>query len=246
VSDGVRAGVWGSAREALLDALALVLPTECAGCGTEGRELCTACRGRLASALVRAASPGGIRVYAGASYDELVRRVVLACKQGRTGLANPLAGLLAVALEAALAEVALAGALTEAGAAEPRVELCAVPSTRAAYRRRGFDPARLVLARTGQADAHVLRPARPHHVQKGLGRDERRTNLRGVHRARGRLDGRTFLLIDDVVTTGATIDEAARAIREAGGEVLAAVAIAATPLRGGRRHARTTPSETAG
>jgi predicted amidophosphoribosyltransferase len=195
---------------------------------------------------VRAASPGGIRVYAGASYDELVRRVVLACKQGRTGLANPLAGLLAVALEAALAEVALAGALTEAGAAELHVELCAVPSTRAAYRRRGFDPARLVLARTGQTDARVLRPARPHHVQKGLGRDVRRTNLRGVHRARGRLDGRTFLLIDDVVTTGATIDEAARAIREAGGEVLAAVAIAATPLRGGRRHARTTPSETAG
>jgi len=106
-----------------------------------------------------------------------------------------------------------------------------VPSTRAAFRRRGFDPARLVLARAGGRDARVLRPARAHDVQKGLGRDARRANLRGVHRARGRLDGRSFLIVDDVVTTGATVSEAARAIREAGGEVIAAVAIAATPLR---------------
>jgi predicted amidophosphoribosyltransferase len=138
VSDGVRAGVWGRAREALLDALALVLPTECAGCGTEGRELCTACRGRLASALVRAASPGGIRVYAGASYDELVRRVVLACKQGRTGLAGALAALLAEALADALADTA---------SASPVVELCAVPSTRAADRPGGVATVRHVLAR---------------------------------------------------------------------------------------------------
>jgi predicted amidophosphoribosyltransferase len=225
-----------SAREALLDTLALVLPTDCAGCGSEGRELCAACRGRLASALVRAASPGGIRVYAGASYDELVRRVVLACKQGRTGLAGALAALLAEAL---------ADARTDTASASPVVELCAVPSTRAAYRRRGFDPVRLVLARTGYRDARVLRAARPHDTQKALGREARRANLSGVHRARGRLDGRTFLLVDDVVTTGATIGEAARALREAGGEVLGAVAIAATPLHGRSGRPRTEASATA-
>ena len=224
-------------REALLDALALVLPVECAGCGSEGRELCAACRERLAPELVRATAPGGLRVYAGAPYDGVVRRVVLACKSGRTGLAGPLAGLLAAALAAVFAEAA-SGSVA--------VELCAVPSTRAAYRRRGFDPARHVLARTAHRDVRVLRPARRHDVQKGLGRDERHANLRGVHWARGRLDGRVFVLVDDVVTTGATIAEAARAIREAGGEVLAAVAIAATPRRGGSPWPSRRPSETAG
>jgi predicted amidophosphoribosyltransferase len=154
-----------------------------------------------------------------------VRRVGLAYKEGRTALAVPLAALLA----AALAEA-------EPGAG---VELCVAPSTRAAFRRRGFDPARLVLARTGRRDARVLRPARPHHVQKGLGREERGANLHGVHRARYRLDGRRFLLVDDVVTTGATLAEAARAIRAAGGEVVGAVVVAATPLRTPRSRTHT-------
>ena len=222
-------------RDAVLDAVALVLPVDCAGCGHAGRELCTACRAQLVPALVRTTAPGGIRVYAGAPYDELVRRVVLACKQGRTGLATPLAELLAAAL---------AEAPGESFGDERGIELCAVPSTRAAYRRRGFDPARLVLARTGWRDARVLRPARPHDEQKGLGREERLANLRGVHRARRRLDGRRFLLVDDVVTTGATIGEAARAVREAGGEVLGAVAIAATPLRAHAQHTHTRRTDT--
>ncbi|MBN9139651.1 MAG: ComF family protein [Micrococcales bacterium] len=219
-------------REALLDALALVLPVACAGCGHDGRELCTTCRGRLRGDPMRGVVPGGVPVVAGARYTDLVRRVVLACKEGRTSLAAPLAQLLAEA-------IALA-------APPPDVELCVVPSTRAAFRRRGFDPARLVLARTGHRDARVLRAARPHRTQKTLGRDDRRANLRGVHRARYRLDGRRFLLVDDVVTTGATLAEAARAIREAGGEVAGAVVVAATPLRSRRAASHTRPSAKTG
>lgn len=212
-------------REALLDALALVLPVECAGCGEEGRQLCASCRARMRVDAVRTTAPGDIPVVAGTRYAGVVPRVVLAYKDGRTGLAALLARLLCGALAAA--------------APDDDVELCVIPSTRAALRRRGYDPARLVLARTGRRDARVLRPARPHRVQKALGREERRANLLGVHRARRRLEGRRFLLVDDVVTTGATIAEAARAIREAGGEVVGAVAVAATPLRGRRSEVHT-------
>lgn len=208
----------GTLRGWLLDALELVLPVECAGCGAAGRELCAGCRAGLAPEPVRRTAPGDLAVHAGAPYRGLVRRVVLACKgEGRTTLATALAVLLTTALADA--------------APAPGVELCVVPSTRIAYRRRGFDPVRLVLSRTGSPAARVLRAARPHSQQKTLGREERRANLHGVHRAVGRLDGRRFLLVDDVVTTGATLAEAARALREAGGEVVGAVAIAATPLR---------------
>lgn len=203
-------------HDALLDALAWVLPIECAACDTPDRMLCDTCRGRLVPAVV-STSADGSPVVAGAPYAGTVQRVVLALKDGRTSMASVLVPLLVAALEQADAAVG--------------VELAPVPPTRAASRRRGFDPVQLVLARCGLRWSNVLRPARAHRVQKGLGRADRQQNLLGVHRARGSLDGRRFLLVDDVVTTGATLAEAARAIRGAGGEVVGAVAIAATPRR---------------
>lgn len=213
------ASVLRTAREATLDALAWVLPTECAGCGAPDRMLCDRCRARLAPDPV-VATVGGIVVIAGAPYAGTVQRVLLALKSGRTPAASALAPLLASAWARA------------APAAD--VELAPVPSTRAAFRRRGFDPVLLLLTGAGARPSRVLRPARAHRIQKGLGRAERQQNLRGVHRARGPLHGRRFLLVDDVVTTGATLAEAARAIREAGGDVVGAIALAATPRRGGR------------
>src|SRR5690606_39623026 len=195
-----------------------VCSSDLAGCGMEGRELCADCRARLVPRPVRRTLPDGLPVAAGAEYRGAVRRILLAYKEeGRTVLGGPLAGLLA----AALAD----------GAWGPEVELCAVPSTRAAYRRRGFDPVRGILARTGRPAVRLLAPARAHAQQKARGRTERQANLHGAHRARGRLEGRRVLLVGGVVTTGATLAEAARAIRAAGGEVVGAVAIAATPLR---------------
>lgn len=218
-------GLAWTVREALLDALAIVLPVTCAGCGRPDRALCAHCRARLAPAPVLGAGTAGFPVVAGAAYEGVVREVVLACKDGRTGLA----GVLAPLLLAAVAE--LDRALDAHGDVGADLEWCPAPPSRAALRRRGFDPVGLVLARAGLRPSHVLAPARPHRAQKRLGRDDRARNLRGVHRARGPLHGRRFVIVDDVTTSGATIAEVARALRAAGGEVMGAVALAATPRR---------------
>jgi predicted amidophosphoribosyltransferase len=77
--------------------------------------------------------------------------------------------------------------------------------------------------------ADVLVPTRRHEKQKLLDRSAREQNLAGWLRARHPLTGQQFIVVDDVITTGSTLAEAVRAIREGGGEVVSAVALASTP-----------------
>ena len=87
----------------------------------------------------------------------------------------------------------------------------------------------LLLRKAGLPAARgVLVSVRQHAQQKALGRGARQLNLVGTLQARYPLGGRKFVLVDDVVTTGATLTEAARAIRAGGGDVLFAVALANT------------------
>ncbi|WP_225991356.1 ComF family protein [Actinomadura montaniterrae] len=78
-----------------------------------------------------------------------------------------------------------------------------------------------------------LRQCRRVADQAGLGARARRDNLSGALEAVGRaaLAGRRVVLVDDVITTGASLAEAARALRAAGADVVAAATVAATPLR---------------
>nr|MCR4870315.1 ComF family protein [Atopobiaceae bacterium] len=103
-----------------------------------------------------------------------------------------------------------------------------VPATAAAYRRRGFDHMELVaraLSReTGIPLADVL--VRPRAKdQRGLTRDERAANLAGTIRSIEDVSDLRILLIDDVITTGASIREATRALDARGAEAVTACAL---------------------
>jgi predicted amidophosphoribosyltransferase len=89
----------------------------------------------------------------------------------------------------------------------------------------------MLLARAGLRVTPVFAPARAHRAQKSLSVADRRSNLDGAFRLRRPVVGRRFLLVDDVVTTGATLLEAARTLREGGADVLGAATVATTPRR---------------
>jgi ComF family protein len=209
---------------AWLDALAVVLPVECAGCGAWDRGICSDCLAALEPAVTARELGQGLRVWAGLPYDGVARSVMLALKaQQRVDAARALAPALAAAVYEAL---------RSPGAARG-VDAVAIPGTRAAYRRRGYDPVRLLMSRAGIAERRAFAAARPHRSQKQLGVDERDRNLRGAFRLRCAVAGDRILIIDDVVTTGATLREAARVLREGGAEVIGAAVAASTERRDG-------------
>jgi predicted amidophosphoribosyltransferase len=116
--------------------------------------------------------------------------------------------------------------------------LVPIPSSKASQRRRGrsfiVDLVTQVSERTGIPMVDCLQVSRRVKDQSGLHRDERAANLAGAFslssHARGEL-----ILIDDVVTTGATLREALRAVNSQGfhavGSVSAVTACVAQPLR---------------
>ncbi|MFF7328426.1 ComF family protein [Streptomyces sp. NPDC008150] len=203
----------------------LVLPTECGGCGRQRAVLCGRCRAALLGTPPRRARPapeppGLPAVYAAARYGDEVRAALLAHKErGALALARPLGEALAGAVRAGLRGAGAAGSGRE-------VLLVPVPSSRGAVRARGHDPARRIalaaaarLRATGTPAgvAAVLRQRRPVADQSGLDARRRADNLAGalaVTRAGGVLlaGGGRIVLVDDLVTTGASLAEAARAV----------------------------------
>ncbi|OXS36263.1 ComF family protein [Streptomyces sp. XY006] len=214
----------------------LVLPGECGGCGAPRTVLCARCRAVLGGAAVRRVRPvpeppGLPVVHAAAAYADEVRATLLAHKErGALALAGPLGAALAQAVRAGLREGSSrsgAGAAVRGGGAP--VLLVPVPSGRRAVRARGHDPARRI-ALAAAADLRragmparvlgVLRHRRTVADQSGLNSRQRRDNLAGaltVAPAGARLlCAGPVVLVDDVMTTGASLSEAARALRAVG------------------------------
>lgn len=228
-------GTVGGMFAALLD---LLLPTICAGCATPGAALCATCAAALSRPYrhVPATGLGLPPVCVAGRYDGVVRAAILAYKErGRRELSRALGGALAAAVAAVLAT--LPGRPATTG-----VVLVPVPSRAAAARARGGDHMRrladraaAVLGRQG-VDA-VTRPilwlVRTPRDAAGLTSAERAANIEGALAA-GRLrplPRGPVILVDDLVTTGSTLAEAARALRAADLAPAGAAAVAATIRR---------------
>ncbi|MBN1606768.1 MAG: ComF family protein [Polyangiaceae bacterium] len=203
--------------EALLEMLA---PTRCVGCDTRtalGVPLCNACRRTLERPAV--CSLAGIPVVAAAIYRPPIQDALRRLKYAsRPDLARPLARLLAEAM------VQLSGT---------RALLAPVPVHRRRLAERGYNQAALLtreLARLGPWKSAPLLLARRHWsgAQVGRGRAERLENVRSdfVVRQARRAAGQTIIVVDDVVTTGATAYSCLLALRAAGAEVAAVAAVA--------------------
>src|SRR5690606_20430464 len=90
------------------------------------------------------------------------------------------------------------------------LEFCVVPSTSAAYRIRGYVPVTALLARCGIRPLRALQVVGEHADQGGLNASSRVENAANAFIARKRLIGRELILVDDVLTTGATLRDAVR------------------------------------
>ena len=231
--------------DALLD---LLLGSCCAVCGRPGRVLCPACEEALPRRPGPAwptPSPVGLAPpLAVGEYDGALKLLVNAHKEERRfALARPLGDLLAAAVEGH-GPTSYDGGLV----------LVPVPSRGAVVRRRGHDPLLRVAARAAgrlraqgrpACVARVLRVLRRTEDQAGLGAARRAGNLAGsmgcariagswLEKAAGQGDrGHRVVVVDDVITTGATVREAQRALEEAGIAVHGIATVAATRRRSG-------------
>lgn len=212
----------------ILDAAGeLLLCPGCPGCREPGWGLCAACSARLRARDEVVWDSGGVSGRAAAEYAALWRSCLVTYKERRAwALSRPLGAALAWAA---------AGHLPEEGGA---VCLVPVPSTRATVRERGEDVT-LRLARAAASalrgagvDARVeraLAQARRVADQAGLDVDARERNLAGSMRGRGGVA--PVIVVDDIVTTGATLRESVRALEASGRRVLGVAVVAATRRR---------------
>ena len=186
-----------------MTALDLLLPPSCAGCDRPGTPCCATCLDAFGPP-DRIQVPGvGPPVWALAAYRGPARELVLAFKE-----------------RGARALVAWFGALVAAALVSvgPRPwTLIPAPSRLSAARERGGDHM-LRIARAAEIAqvAQILRLGAGVSDSVGLSATERRQNLEGRVQVCGRPPPGTVVLLDDVITTGATASACVRALRQAG------------------------------
>lgn len=222
----------------LSDYVDLFIPRTCAGCGCETVTLCTNClRGLDTETVSMVPRFGTLTVYGAGPYEGVLRNVLVNFKEhDRRDVTSVLGLLLARAVVAALSAVEVSG--------RP-ILLVPIPARRASQLKRGGNHVE-VLARTaaGQLSRDGVRvgvapvlAVRSRTDQVGSGTRARRSNVHNTHsvahpRTVAMWPGRaTVVLVDDIVTTGATVAESTRALKALGVQVHAVASVGITGVR---------------
>lgn len=206
--------------------LDLILPLECGGCGAPSTRWCPDCAGELAVRpdephVVSPRTDPGVPVFALGRYVGVRRRAIVAAKErGRTDLVSPLGVALGTGLDR----------LRTWGVAVAPVTVVPAPTRPLAARRRGGDPvARMAsVAVAGRPVTEMVQALRTRAWVRdsvGLSGADRQRNIAGRVRLVRSVAGEA-VLVDDIVTTGATAAESVRVLRSAGVRVAAVLTIA--------------------
>ncbi len=216
--------------------LDLILPLECGGCGAPATRWCDTCAKELSLAaeqpvVVNPRIDPQVPVFALGRYAGARRQAILAMKErGRGDLVAPLARVLAVGVHRLLVW----------GMVDTPLTIVPAPTRRWAARRRGGDPvtkvaelARVSLAAVaGHPEISVVRALRMRALARdsvGLNTSARERNVAGrvlLSGEPGELLGTEVLVVDDIVTTGATARESVRVLQGRGTRVAAVLTIA--------------------
>jgi ComF family protein len=195
--------------------LDLIFPPRCGGCGRHGVAWCDGCAASVQPP--RIATLNGVPLVAAGQFDGPLQHAIHTYKyRPRPGLAGVLAEPLRRAIVAARLD--LGG-------------LIAIPLHPQRRRERGFNQAeRLAAALAGPLGLPVvggLRRVRPTPAQVGLSQPERQANMMGAFVWNAATPPpRGLALVDDVCTTGATLEAAADAVVRAGGSIRAFLVLA--------------------
>lgn len=206
--------------------LDLVLPLECGGCGAPSTRWCPACAAALVVGpdwphLVVPRLDAGAPVFSLGRYTGPRRQAIVAVKErGRGDLVAPLSRALALGVRR----------LAEWGVVGLPLTVVPAPTRPGSARRRGGDPvariAAAAAAHPGVAVAGVLRTTGLARDSVGLGAGGRERNIAGRVRLTGPAPAGEALVVDDVVTTGATAREAVRVLAAGGAGVCAVLTLA--------------------
>lgn len=190
------------------DFMQLIFPSRCSGCGSyDADALCGLCKKKILSEpAVLFQTPEIEKGLSLGHYRDVLRNAVLDFKfKHKRILGKPLGELLAVKLQSATWKIDL---------------IVPIPMSPNRRSERGYNPPRVLAdhlaAVLGAECGNFLSVCRPLAHQLSLGKRERRQNIRGAFKVANheKIANKSVLLLDDVITTGSTLSEAALAVKQ--------------------------------